>query len=106
MKLRTLLLLFLILCSVASNAQDSLKYYIRRGIAMAKIGDYPAAMRNLDRAIVLDSTRSEAWYNRGVVKTETGDYAGAVSDLTQAIRLKPTYAQPWFRRAAAKEKLD
>src|SRR5512137_383624 len=103
MKLRIILLLAFISSVAGGSAQDSIRYYIKRGITMAKIGDYPAALHSFDLALAIDSTKAEAWYNKGLVRTETGDFPGAISDLTRAIRLKPGYPEPRFCRAEAKE---
>jgi tetratricopeptide (TPR) repeat protein len=101
MALRTLFILILFSSVLAGSAQDSVRYYIHRGTTMAKLGDYPAAVKNLDRAIELDSLKAEAWYNRGLVRIETGDYPAAIGDLTRAVRIKQGYPEPWRRRKPA-----
>jgi tetratricopeptide (TPR) repeat protein len=93
---RIIFFVFLLLAGFPVFSQDSIHEFVKRGIFKAKIGDYPSAIEDFNRAIALDSTRAEPWYNRGVVKAETGDYHGAIRDFRQATLNHPTYAEPWL----------
>ncbi len=62
-----------------------------------KSGDYFAAMRFFDRAIVLKPC-ALYFNNRAHVKSLINDYSGAISDYSTAIQLEPSEALYWYNR--------
>jgi len=64
--------------------------------------EYQAAMNNYTRALSLDPSYAQAYYNRGVLYwREFGDCEPAVQDLTSVLELVPSWAQAYFNRALA-----
>jgi tetratricopeptide (TPR) repeat protein len=64
--------------------------------------EYQAAVGNYTRALSLDPTYAQAYYNRGVLYwREFGDAEPAIQDLTSVLELVPTWAEAYFNRALA-----
>ena len=61
---------------------------VARAIEAARAGDRAKATSLLDRAIVLDSRRPEAWTERGGVRFLEGRYADAAADLRRALAIR------------------
>lgn len=71
-----------------------IKYYVYRGAARHKAGDYQGAIADFTRAIDQDVKNSaytnqwiDAYFNRGVSKYSAGDIAGACADWQKALDL-------------------
>lgn len=62
------------------------------------IEDRDAALREMDRAIELDSENSNVYLYRGAMRSHMGDYQGAWDDLTLAISNDSSNADAWRRR--------
>ena len=53
-----------------SLAQEtSAQNFLKSGIVKAKLGDYQAAILDINEAIRIDSSLGEAYYNRGIIYT-------------------------------------
>jgi tetratricopeptide (TPR) repeat protein/predicted aspartyl protease len=63
--------------------------YARRGSASASRRDFGRAIADLSRAIELDATQADYFYERGRVYDSTKQTDKALADFSQAIRLKP-----------------
>ena len=100
-----LVFLFFSLSYPAAWSQSTVGDLVKDGILKAKFGDYKAAMASFDKAIAMDSTQIEPYFNRGVARSELKDYKGAIKDFSKAIYLKPAYPEPYFNRAVAKDYL-
>lgn len=70
-----------------------------RGSAMAKSGNYQAAISDFSAAIALQPRFSKAYYNRGLAYARIGDRRRAYADYSQAITIDPAYAQALVARA-------
>ena len=55
------------------------------------LGRYDEALAAFDRAILINSSYAEPWYNRGAVHDLQGDYNSAIQDYNRAIEIKPSY---------------
>jgi Flp pilus assembly protein TadD len=65
-----------------------------RGAVLQRMGDYPGACRELERAIQLRPRDYFLWMLLGVSRDLNSDQEGAVRALQQAIILSPVYAKP------------
>ena len=71
------------------------------GNRYSRNGVYEQAIENYSKAIELEETFAEAYFNRGVSNYELGLYQEAIADLTRAIDLNPTDDNYYGRRALA-----
>ena len=70
---------------------ESAQYFYKRGIRKRQSGDINGAISDYSRAIDIDATFFEAFYNRGNAKSfGLRDFSSAITDYTKAIQLKPT----------------
>jgi tetratricopeptide (TPR) repeat protein len=56
--------------------RDALDFY-NRGCLLAGRGDFAGAARDFERAVQLDASLADAYYNRALALEEAGDKAGA-----------------------------
>jgi tetratricopeptide (TPR) repeat protein len=92
-----------------SKDHTSPKIYSNFGDACTTAGDYPKAIELLNRAIALNNTYPDAYYNRGLAwyyvsvnnarANKPVHYQEAIADYTRAIELKPNLSQAWYNRA-------
>ena len=69
---------------------ESADFYSKRGLRKRQTGDINGAISDYTKAIDIDSTFFEAFYNRGNAKSFVlRDFSGAISDYTKAIQLQP-----------------
>jgi tetratricopeptide (TPR) repeat protein len=61
--------------------------HMNKGIVLAKMGDYPAALTEF----TLAAGEADAHYNLGVIQSEDGDYAAAAHSLESALKLNPGF---------------
>ncbi len=59
-------------------------FYIRRGLALAKMSRYPQAINDLNKAVSLNPNTGEAFYYRGIVKYRSGQ--GPCDDFNTALK--------------------
>ncbi|MGF1538389.1 MAG: tetratricopeptide repeat protein [Elainellaceae cyanobacterium] len=70
----------------------------QQAIAHIDAENFVDALRTLDRVLMEEPQRADAYYQRGRVRLKLGDAAGATADFTKAIRLEPT-AEAYLSRA-------
>jgi tetratricopeptide (TPR) repeat protein len=63
------------------------RYYLERGDAAYRIGDFPLALTDFDLAIALDPNSSDAYVNRAIVFSRMGDLKRAFADVKEARRI-------------------
>lgn len=63
--------------------------------------DPEGSMVYFDKAIDLDSTNHNGWFNRGVVWFEQKDYKQSEHDFRKSIEIKPKWADAWVNLGAA-----
>ena len=73
----------------------------QRGNRYSRNGAYEQAVADYTRAIQLDCSFAEAYFNRGVSYYELGMYEPAIADLTTAIELDPNDDSYYSRRSLA-----
>lgn len=105
MKNSSFYLLLLVLSPIFGFAQSA-DTYLNKGKEEAFNGQYKSAIRNFDKAIKLNPTLAEAYYQRGHVKYDLKDYEGAIEDCTQAIDLDSTFTDAYFNLAISKLQLE
>ena len=83
----------------------TVKDYFQFGLDNQQKGNYAAAIKDYDQAIILNPQYADAYNNRGNAKNNLGDYNAAVADYNEAIRLNPKYANAYNNRGNAKSNL-
>ena len=69
---------------------ESAQFYYKRGLRKRQSGDIKGAISDYSKAIEIDPTFFEAFYNRGNAKSfGLRNFSSAISDYTQAIQLNP-----------------
>jgi tetratricopeptide (TPR) repeat protein len=74
--------------------------YNNRGIALAKEGQYEAAIAQFTKAFQRNPVFAEAYYNRGLVDLEIGQLGQAISDFTKAVEIKQGFIEGYASRAS------
>lgn len=78
-----------------------------RAAAKKEKGDFAGALKDLEKAIELNSNSCFAWWNKGDVEFKQGSLDQAIADLTKACQLDPTNSYPLQIRGQVKrEKKD
>jgi len=70
-----------------------------RGVALAKEGQYEAAIAQFTRAFQRNPIFTEAYYNRALVDLAIGQLGQAISDFTRAVEIKPGFIEGYDGRA-------
>ena len=78
---------------------------IETGLTTTEEPDLKGAMKDLMKAIELDSTLSGAYLQRGELKQELGDNRGALKDFDIAIKYTPDYSYAFYDRANLRYKM-
>ena len=73
----------------------------RRGNQYSRNGAYEQAIADYTRALELDATLADAWFNRGCSYYELGLYEASIEDLTRAIEIDPQDDNYYGRRSLA-----
>ena len=68
-----------------------------------RMGDFQSALKNLDRAILIEPGYAKAYSNRGVTRGALQQNQAALSDFNQAIRLDPRLADAYRNRGITRE---
>lgn len=70
-----------------------------RGVALARQGEYQAALAEFTRAIRRDPTCADAFYNRALVRLAIGNLGPAASDFGKVVEIRPDFVEGYMRRA-------
>ncbi len=70
-----------------------------RGVALARQGEYQAAIAEFTRAIRRDPTYADAFYNRAMVCLAIGNLGAAASDFGKVVEIRPDFVEGYIRRA-------
>ena len=60
-----------------------------------EMGDSAMALETINRAITLDDSSAEIWYDRGVIRRDSGDLEGAITDFEKALALDPSFTSAY-----------
>ena len=80
-----------VILAVTKKAKaESAVFYYKRGLRKRQSGDINGAISDYSKAIDIDPTFFDAFYNRGNAKSfGLRDFSSAISDYTKAIQLNP-----------------
>jgi tetratricopeptide (TPR) repeat protein len=70
-----------------------------RGVALARQGEYQAALAEFTRAIRRDPIYADAFYNRALVCLALGNLGAAASDFGKVVEIRPDFIEGYIRRA-------
>ena len=65
------------------------KLFSERGIAWVNIGELTSAISDFSKAIEIDPTNVEAYFNRALIWHNQGDLLQALADARKALNLNP-----------------
>lgn len=82
---------------VNQNPENAVAQMLK-GDALARTGDYAAALSVLDKAAQLDPDSAMIFDVRGMVRASAGKVDGALADFEKAIKLKPDFADAHANR--------
>lgn len=74
--------------------------HVGRGRALVQLGEFPRAMRDLNKAVELDPSNARWWCQRGEARLQADDEDGALADFARAIELDPKLPDVYVARAA------
>jgi tetratricopeptide (TPR) repeat protein/CHAT domain-containing protein len=69
-----------------------------QGLAAAKAGDLSEAITYYDRAIEINPTSHEYWFNKGLTLFYLENFTEALASYDRAIELKPDFYKCWYYR--------
>ncbi|MBS1957307.1 MAG: tetratricopeptide repeat protein [Cyanobacteria bacterium SZAS-4] len=75
---------------------DNADLYVKRAISMNKQKNYEQAIKDCDRAILLNAKSAVAYEQRGYAYDRISDYERSVPDFDRAIQLDPTRRDAYF----------
>jgi tetratricopeptide (TPR) repeat protein len=79
--------------------------YRNRGVAYYRLGRYPDALADFEKAIELDPGSAKAWMLRGTVWMLTGHSSKALADFDISLKLEPENAEVLGRRCVVRMRL-
>lgn len=94
-------LLFILFFSWRIGRQQLATFHNNQGIAQEQAGNPTEAILSFTKAIELNSSSAEAYYNRGWVHYEQDNLEKAIQDYSMAINLDATFAQAYRDRGIA-----
>jgi tetratricopeptide (TPR) repeat protein len=80
--------------------------YIKQGEGLLFEGRYQEAIAACDKAIALNPSLSQAWYQRGNALFKLQRFAESIASYDKAIALNPTKYDFWYNRARSFVKLQ
>ena len=78
-----------------SNSSSMVWQVIEKGLQLDKASDYPAAIKEFDKAIEMNEDMAEAWDYRAVTSIKMGKYRKALKDLEEAIDINPGFTEAY-----------
>ncbi|HEY9791075.1 MAG TPA: hypothetical protein V6D22_11785 [Candidatus Obscuribacterales bacterium] len=84
-----------------SNPKDDPAALCKDGLQLALRTEYLPALRDFDKAIVIDRNYARAYVGRAQVLTVLADFIGAADNCNQAIALDPKFAAAYANRCVA-----
>ena len=69
-------------------------------------GDYPGAIADYNRALVINPQFEEIYFRRGIARSLTKDWQGAEADYTRAIEINPQHPEAYLHRGSIRNALS
>lgn len=88
-------------CKKATYEHDE-TFYTKSGKAKYDLKDYEGVIEDLDKAIDINSSYSEAYFYRHLAKHKLKDYRGALCDINKLIELEPDLGGAYCNRGITK----
>jgi YD repeat-containing protein len=83
---------------LANQSPENAAAQMLKGDALARTGDYAAALTVLDKATQIDPDSALIFDVRGMVRSSAGKVDGALADFEKATKLKPDFADAHANR--------
>ncbi|MEO6149703.1 MAG: tetratricopeptide repeat protein [Mucilaginibacter sp.] len=90
---------FLLITSIESMAQSA---YMKLGEQALMDGNFKAAVKQLEKACMVDSTNANTLWMLGYSYYHSDNYKKSIDAYTKVISIKPTDASAYYYRARAK----
>ncbi|GLC64956.1 hypothetical protein PLESTF_000225900 [Pleodorina starrii] len=85
----------------ADSASSRAECWVEKGMIYQKMRDYRRACRELQQAVKLDPTNSQAWNVLGLCSTSQGDIRDGVRAYEKAVELNPRLKEAWVNMGQA-----
>ncbi len=69
-------------------------------------GDYPSAIADYNRALVINPKFKEIYFRRGIARSLSKDWQGAEADYTRAIEINPQHPEAYLHRGSIRNVLN
>ncbi len=79
--------------------------YTLRSMVYKKNLDFPNAINDLSKNLLIDPANPEFYLQRGILYQEFNQHTNAISDLTKYITMRPDSANAYFKRAKSYEEI-
>ncbi|MBK9639548.1 MAG: hypothetical protein IPO63_17735 [Bacteroidetes bacterium] len=93
-----LIVLFMVSFQSISVAQVTGQDYFNLSYSASEQQKYDSAMYFISRAIALDTTMSNAYYDRGLLRLSRQDLLGAIDDFSKCISMDIGHGQAYNNR--------
>ncbi|MBL4850622.1 MAG: tetratricopeptide repeat protein [Planctomycetes bacterium] len=90
---------------VAGTPKLEARVLANRAVYFQSLGNFEAALRDLDGAIEKAPTVTAPWATRGALRGMLGRYKEAIADLDRAIKLDPKQSDAWLNRGLIRDQL-
>jgi tetratricopeptide (TPR) repeat protein len=91
--------------AVQNNPSSAIALFNRGATRMNFEKDYPGAIRDYEKTMLLFPDYAESYINRGFCREQLKDEKGALADYEKAARLKPGWYEPHVDLGTVKRKL-
>jgi len=81
------------------------EYLNREASEMVFAGNHEAALGLFARALTLDPSSANTWYNRGNCLDELGRHRDAVECYNRTIQIDPCHAECWYNKGVSLKKM-
>ncbi|HEX2968719.1 MAG TPA: tetratricopeptide repeat protein [Bacteroidales bacterium] len=79
--------------------------YRLRSMIYKKALDFPNAINDMSKNILIDPSNADFYFQRGVLYQEFNQHTNAIGDFSRYISMKPDSANAYFRRAKSYEEV-
>jgi tetratricopeptide (TPR) repeat protein len=87
------------------NEKPKVKALLKQGVALSNLGKDEEALKAFEKAIEINPTDPEAWYNKGVALGKLGKNEEALKAFEKAIEINPTDPEAWYNKGVTLSKL-